>query len=173
MWLLATLLTTGVALSRIYLGVHFPTDVVGGAILGVLLLAVWYAYGGRTESWFRELNLSRQLMLAGIAPLTAIAVFPGEDVVTAGGTFLGLATGIILERHRLRFSTNGSISARIMRFLVGGVVLVGIWWGLRRLFDGAEPALLLRLVRYALVGFWGTFGAPWLFLRVGLARAKP
>ena len=29
------------ALSRPYLGVHYPTDVVGGAVLGSIIATVW------------------------------------------------------------------------------------------------------------------------------------
>ena len=34
---LFTGLAVGVALSRVYLGVHFPSDVLGGACLGILV----------------------------------------------------------------------------------------------------------------------------------------
>lgn len=41
-----------VAYSRIYVGVHFPLDVVGGAALGLFMATlVWRAYGGR---WFKN-----------------------------------------------------------------------------------------------------------------------
>lgn len=40
-------LAIGVALSRIIIGVHFPSDVVGGAFLGILLALVFHEYGPR------------------------------------------------------------------------------------------------------------------------------
>jgi membrane-associated phospholipid phosphatase len=39
--LLLTSVAAYVPLSRVYVGVHYPTDVVGGAGLGVLLAALW------------------------------------------------------------------------------------------------------------------------------------
>ena len=40
-------LAIGVALSRIIIGVHFPSDVVGGALLGILIGLVSCEYGPR------------------------------------------------------------------------------------------------------------------------------
>jgi membrane-associated phospholipid phosphatase len=171
-WFLAIVLMLGTSLSRIYLGVHFPTDIIGGAVLGIALLILWSKYGRRVERWFCSLAIPRQLALTAIAPLLVMAFMPSEDVVTAAATFLGLGTGIILERRYLHFSTDGSIPTRASRFLLGGLILVGLWLGLRTAFSDQDPELLLRLIRYTLVGLWGSLGAPWLFLKVGLARQE-
>jgi hypothetical protein len=172
-WFVAVALMLGTSLSRIYLGVHFPTDIIGGAALGIALLILWLRYGRPIEKWFCSLAVQRQLALAAAAPLLVMAIMPSEDVVTAAATFLGMGTGIILERRHLRFSTDGPVAARAGRFLLGGLILIGLWLGLRTAFSDLDPELLLRLVRYTLVGLWGAFGAPWLFLKVGLADREP
>lgn len=46
------ILAIGVALSRIIIGVHFPSDVVGGALLGILLGLLYYEYGPRVYRCF-------------------------------------------------------------------------------------------------------------------------
>ena len=47
-WALAALM----AYSRIYVGVHYPTDLLGGAIVGTL--CAWLVLGGRHPStWVR------------------------------------------------------------------------------------------------------------------------
>jgi membrane-associated phospholipid phosphatase len=52
-WVAATLLTVAVGLSRVYLGVHFPSDVIGGWILGGAWLTV-VAVGAHTSSHFAK-----------------------------------------------------------------------------------------------------------------------
>lgn len=52
---LASILTILIGISRIYLGVHYPTDVLGGWCIGVAwaiacwVIAAWFQAGGRTE----------------------------------------------------------------------------------------------------------------------------
>jgi len=41
LWILAGFLMIGIPLSRLYLGVHFPTDLLGGYILGALCLTIY------------------------------------------------------------------------------------------------------------------------------------
>lgn len=47
---LAWMLAVGIALSRIYIGVHYPLDVAAGALVGVAL-GVWVT-GGR--AWYNR-----------------------------------------------------------------------------------------------------------------------
>src|SRR3990170_4442077 len=158
--------------SRVYLGVHFPTDVLGGYVLGALVLWLWLRYGVRLEQWFFEQETIHQLILIVAVPALAMAVWPTEDMVTGGGTMVGLGAGLVLERRLVGFDVAGTLLQRAVRFLVGIAVLAGLWLGLRALFDGREPAIILRLVRYSLVGFWGVIGAPWMFVKLGLAQRE-
>ena len=172
-WVVAVSLMVLTPLSRIYLGVHFPTDVMGGYVLGLLVLWLWLRNGARLEEWFFQQETIHQLILITAVPALAMAVWPTEDMVTGGGTMVGIGAGLVLERRLVGFDVAGSLLRRAFRFLVGLVVLAGLWLGLRIAFDGLEPAIILRVVRYALVGFWGAVGAPWVFLKLGLAEREP
>jgi len=96
-----------------------------------------------------------------------------ESVVTAVASLLGFGIGMVLESSRVRFRADGPIWQRVARFLLGIVVAVGIWAGLRAIFP-AEPlalALPLRFVRYLLLLLWVSYFAPWVFVRLHLASA--
>lgn len=172
LWGTAALLATGIALSRIYLGVHFPTDVVGGLLIGALILFGWYRYGEDLTERVGRLPLRHQLWLAVVPALTAMALWSSPSMVTAAATFMGMAVGFVLERRYVRFDSTGPLHLRAGRYLAGGALLVGLYFGMRTAFTDLDPALVFRLLRYAIVGLWGALGAPWLFVTIGLATRE-
>jgi hypothetical protein len=53
---------------------------------------------------------------------------------------------------------------------LAGILILYI--GLRAIFPRGETfaAYVLRYVRFALIGFWISGGAPWFFMKINLAR---
>jgi membrane-associated phospholipid phosphatase len=92
-------------------------------------------------------------------------------LVSMAGLILGLGAGLALQRRSARFDAGGPLLRRALRFLLGIVVLVSIWRGLPILWNEYEQAagLILRYLRYASVGLWAAFLAPWCFLKLNLA----
>jgi membrane-associated phospholipid phosphatase len=170
-WVIAILLMALIGFSRIYLGVHFPTDVLGGWALGAVLLVCYMLLVPRIEAWLKRAGWIVQLVLAVAAPLVLVLLYTSDDSVSAMGVFLGAGVGIALAGRWVPFNAAGPLWQRVMRFLLGAVVLLAIRFGLKAVFPDEGEALyaLMRFVRYVAAGLWAGLGAPWLFLKLKLA----
>jgi membrane-associated phospholipid phosphatase len=174
LWIIAGFLMIAIPISRLYLGVHFPTDLLGGYFLAGVLLALYLRFAQTVETWLVVKGVIWQTAVACILPILLISVIPSGSryALSASGTLLGFLPGIALERRWIRFCSGGNFWKRSMRFVAGLIILLGIWLGLRFAFSGWEPAALFRIVRYAAVGIWGALGAPWLFVRLRLTEIE-
>jgi len=147
---------------------------LGGYFLGALLLALYFRFAPKVETWLIAKGFIWQISMAVILPVLLFWVSPQGSpyALSACGALMGFLPGIALERRWIRFCAEGSFLKRSMRFVVGLIVLLGIWLGLRFAFSGLEPLSLFRSVRYACVGLWGALGAPWLFVRLKLTETE-
>ena len=80
-----------------------------------------------------------------------------------------------LKAH-LRVLLSVMTSQELLRGVLGLGLTLAVHLGLRACFDLVPArggwALGLRTLRYALVGFAGGWGAPWLFVQTGLAKRE-
>ncbi len=97
-----------------------------------------------------------------------------EDVFTVAGSLFGMAAGAAWIASRGGYQAEGPVGQRALRYVVGLIGVLILWEGLGAILPGGETwiPLTLRYIRYSLVGFWMTGGAPWLFFHFNLAR-KP
>ena len=171
LWIFAVIMMILVPLSRLYLGVHDLPDLIGGYIIGLLLLMLFIWLEPVAVKWLKEKSLAVLLAISIIIPGIMIAVSPGHDegCITAASTLMGMSAGFVLERKYIGFTSKGTIIRRILRYILGLVVIIGLWIGLKIAFKGLEPALMFRFIRYLLIGLWGSFAAPWVFVKFKLA----
>ena len=168
--LAAALLIVFIPLSRLYLGVHFPFDLVGGYLIGIAVLIIFHTIKGGISRWFDAQGMGRQIAVVTLIPFFFILFSGGEPlVVSINAALAGMGVGFILERRWIGFKTAGSPVKRIARFLAGSMVLFMIWGGLKIGFAAVEPEPVFRFIRYLLLGCWGSLGAPWLFVKLRIA----
>ncbi|MGC8786963.1 MAG: phosphatase PAP2 family protein [Anaerolineae bacterium] len=169
LWIVAILVIFLVALSRVYLGVHYPQDVLVGTAIALGIVAGYNWFVHRYGARITQLPLVAKLALGGIVPLVLVALNPEKDAVSAMAACLGLSVGVTLEHEWVRFSCAGSAGQRAIRFAIGLIVLLGLYLGLSAVLPGG---LLFRLLRYALIGIWASLAAPWLFIKLHLAEVE-
>jgi membrane-associated phospholipid phosphatase len=135
-------------------------------LLAVSLAGVAFVPPADPPQW--EITASRSLSLA--PGDTAIHPRITAGAVGVAGTFFGLVVGAVLIFHRGGFDARGMWWKRGVRFAVGVIGVTILWWGLRKVFprDMSLVSQVLRYVRYGLLGFWVTYGAPWVFIKLGL-----
>jgi hypothetical protein len=94
-----------------------------------------------------------------------------EGILTPAGSFFGLAAGAAWIASRGGYQTSGPVEKRALRYVVGLIGILVLWMGLGEVFPREQNLLsyVLRYTRYALVGFWVTGFAPWLFFHFKLA----
>ena len=182
-WMVAILLMLGIGLSRIVLGVHFPQDVIGGWLIGLVLLVIFAWAEPKVRRWIGSQKTAVQLVLAVGVPVLLIflhpadnaGLYPAEGALTPMSALVGMGVGVVMERRWVRFRVDGKWWRRGLRFL-GGVVVVGIVYAGPKLIlpeqmaYGLEAAI--RFVRMALLGWVVAFLGPWLFVRLRLAERE-
>lgn len=169
-WLVA-LLALLIALGRLGLGQHYPGDLLGGAAIGLLILALvaW--------AWPRLVVANghltpHQRLTVGVGGAT-LAFAAALVVPTDRWDLLGLLAGVALALpvEPLAVGFDPAPLAWRDRLLKGGIGVAGIlsYVGLAAVLD--EIALLDHLLLPALLALWVLLGAPWLFRRLGWSIA--
>ncbi len=82
-WAAALVLVFLISLSRVYLGVHFPTDVLGGWVSGGIFLFAFVRWEQPVTAWLRHLNLWPQIALAFGLSLVYLALTGGALALIA------------------------------------------------------------------------------------------
>ncbi len=173
-WIVAVVLLLGIILSRPYLGVHYPSDVIVGAVVGLAFLGLALIAAPRLTTWAARLRPGWWLVGLGLLGVLLCILQPYTDFVAAIATITCGLIGLILERTHVRFDVAGPWAQRAARYVVGLVILLLLWRGLKMVFglfadEGTTLFLILRGVRYGALGLWVTWGAPALFVRLKLA----
>lgn len=142
-----------VSLSRVILGVHYPTDVLAGWALGILTMLV--------IGWLLKKLPNRGFVFL----ILLISGFPGfffcasKDFYTSYGLILGSAAGFFFEEKHVNFGDAENLPRALLR-VAGGVAL---YLGLSALLKLPFPkellasettaSFLIRTGRYALIAF--------------------
>jgi hypothetical protein len=159
-----------VGLSRIYLGAHFPTDVLAGWAIGAVIVALDYFFGDRIVHGVKGLRETLGLATVAVVALTMNLLTNNDTSIS--GAFFGLAGAAIYADKNAPFSVAGSFWKRALRFIFGMLTVTIVYAAPKLLLAELGAVPLLRFLRYVILGSWIAVGAPWLFLKMGLAERE-
>jgi membrane-associated phospholipid phosphatase len=176
-WLIAILIILLIGISRLYLGVHFPHDVILGWLIGALLLWLVLRFWKPATVWLTKMSLRQQILVCFLSSLVLIlfslipflwlkttnwqpplawAQYATDTIslsgaITTGGTLFGFLAGLAWFNRQGGFSPVGPIWKRTLRFVLGAIGVLVFYVGLDVLFGLIVPdaeAVLPDILRY-------------------------
>lgn len=145
-------LIISVAVSRFALGVHYPTDVICGGILGILVTVV-------TDHFYERIDKRLLYLFIAVITVSGFVFCRSEDYFSVSGLTLGFLAGDLFEERYVRFHNTKNIVRMILRTLIGGLVFLALSQGLKYLFVLSFPDVsektdfVLRSFRYMISTF--------------------
>lgn len=156
------LLAVLVGLSRMYIGVHTPADVLVGALTSIVLILMLRK---APESDVRMKILVTVMLLSSLALMAFVTLYPFPVDVDAHNlesglknayTMVGCVLGVLIvyhaEKRFVNFSTKAVWWAQLLKVILGLGLVLGVKEGLRSPLEMlfGNP-LTARLVRYFLI----------------------
>ena len=154
MYIIATIMIILIGFSRLYLGVHYPKDVIVGGILGVLTSLICYKLYNRFE------NKMLLYVITFIVFIPALTFAHSADFIKGMGTYLGFVIGMYIEKKYVNFSIEGSTTVKVIRVLLGILILLVLQVGLKAIFPSET---IFSFIRYSLISLVGIGVYPMVF----------
>jgi len=144
-WILAIVVTLMIGLSRVYLGVHFTSQVVSGWFIGIALAILFIHFESRFLHWLLHRTLRSQLLfVSGISILFLLLAWifvyllrswevPVEWITNASDDLAGTEESIELSVGLSAAAGNiggfwGAAIGALLSHKIGGFDSGGLWW---------------------------------------------
>jgi undecaprenyl-diphosphatase len=121
-WLLVAMIFL-IGLSRNYLGVHYPHDVIAGWILGLIYLYGWLRLQKSAANSLYTMSLPKQLFLSIFTPALVGTVhfylFSYVGALVVAGSISACLLCLIIDKKNPLLKVEGGLTKKIGRYSVG------------------------------------------------------
>ena len=153
--LITVILSALVGFSRIYLGVHYPTDVIAGLVLGLL-----FAYfGNKIYDKTKNKNVLYTAVLLLMTPFSLFFIIKPdplyEDFFKLYGMLAGFLLAVMFEGKCVKLDNDTTLAKKFVRIVVCVVLALIIKEALKALFSvqNLRFSLFLDTARYFILVF--------------------
>lgn len=169
MTIIAVLLTIGVGFSRLYLGAHYPSDVIVGTIIGVLFAV----FGNIAYDKIENKNIIHAAVILIYTPFVIYFLFSEANELYADlyklyGMLVGYFFAVMLDDKYINLQCDGPVWKRLIRVVISIVAVLAVKEGLKLVFDfeNIQLMLIFSAVRYVFVIFVMLGLCPMLFKKL-------
>ena len=185
-YIIGILMILGAGISRLYLAVHWPMDVIVGWILGIILSILFiklFDYIDNSKNYYILVII---MLIFGVCTYFV----GGEDFYKLFGLYSGFALGYMVEDTYISFSTENKqrknifskstskiegTKGKILRFIIGRISLLIVYLIFKNIENtfmigkNEEIINIFKYLKYTIIVFWGVAIAPALFKLFKLA----
>lgn len=149
---ICAILIVSISIARFALGVHYPSDVLGGIILGLIVI---FGYNFLIKRFSKNKIYIALLIICALG----FVYCTSDDFFTGYGMLLGIALADNFENKYVKFDNTRNVLEVIVRMLGGLVLFLLLSKGLKLpfseefLLSKTFAAHIVRTVRYAILMF--------------------